>query len=77
VPGFELDLSSPLPRAALAHGALDPVISVDWSRQAYERLRAADADVVSAESPHMAHSIDPDVLRWLPGWISETVGGAA
>jgi len=77
VPGFELDLTSPLPRAALAHGALDPVISVDWSRQAHERLRAADADVVYAESPHMAHSIDPDVLRWLPGWISETVKGTA
>jgi phospholipase/carboxylesterase len=77
VPGFELDLSSPLPRAALAHGALDPVISVDWSRQAHEQLGAADADVVYAESPHMAHSIDPDVLRWLPGWITETVGVAA
>lgn len=77
IPGFELDLSSPLPRAALAHGALDPVISVDWSRQAHERLRTAGADVVYAESPRMGHSIDPDVLGWLPGWIADTVGIAA
>ena len=77
VAGFELDLSSPLPRAALAHGALDPVISVEWSRQASERLRSAGADVVYAESPRMAHSIDPDVLRWLPAWIADTVGVAA
>ena len=77
VPGFELDLSSPLPRFAIAHGALDPVISVDWGRQANERLRGAGADVVYSESPRMAHSIDPEVLRWLPGWIGETIGVAA
>lgn len=74
VPGFELDLSSPLPRVAVAHGALDPVISVDWGRRAHERLLEAQADVVYTESPRMAHSIDPDVLRWLPGWIADTVG---
>jgi phospholipase/carboxylesterase len=77
VPRFELDLTSPLPRVAVAHGALDPVISVDWGRIAYERLREAEAEVVYTESPHMAHSIDPDVLRWLPGWIADTVGAAA
>lgn len=73
VPGCELDLASPLPRVAVAHGALDPVISVDWGRQAHERLRAAGADVVYAESPRLAHSLDPDVLRRLPSWIGETI----
>ncbi len=74
VPGFELDLSAPLPRVAIAHGALDPVISAEWGRAAHERLREAEADVVYAESPRMAHSIDPEVLGWLPEWIADTVG---
>ena len=73
VPGFDLDLEPPLPRATLGHGALDPVISVDWTRRAFETLRAAGADVVYRESPSMAHSIDPGLFRELPGWIGETL----
>jgi phospholipase/carboxylesterase len=73
VPGFALDLQPPLPRATLGHGALDPVISVDWTRRAFETLRAAGADVVYRESPAMAHSIDPGLFRELPGWIAETL----
>jgi phospholipase/carboxylesterase len=74
VPGFEPDLSGTLPRIALGHGALDPVISVEWSRQAASRLAAAGADVVYRESPHLAHAIDPLVLRELPAWLDHTVG---
>jgi phospholipase/carboxylesterase len=73
VRGFALDLDPPLPRAILGHGALDPVISVDWTRRAFETLRAAGADVVYRESPAMAHSIDPGLFRELPGWIAETL----
>ena len=73
VPGFDLDLTQPLPRCAIAHGALDPVISVEWSRDARARLVEADADVTYHESPHMAHSIDPTFLRVLPAWLAETV----
>jgi phospholipase/carboxylesterase len=77
VPGFALDLEPPLPRAVLGHGALDPVISVDWTRRAFETLRAAGADVVYRESPAMAHSIDPGLLGELPGWIGETLSDHA
>ena len=77
VPGFELDLAEPLPRCAIAHGALDPVISVEWSRDARTRLAEAGADVTYHESPHMAHSIDPTFLRELPAWLAETVRVAA
>ena len=77
VPGFELDLAPPLPRCAIAHGALDPVISVEWSRDARTRLAEAGADVTYHESPHMAHSIDPTFLRELPAWLAETVRVAA
>lgn len=72
-PGFELDLSSPLPRVAIGHGVLDPVISVDWGRDARRRLEEAHADLVYLETPGMGHSIDPELLRRLPAWISETI----
>ena len=45
VPGFSLDLEPPLPRIAIGHGALDPVISVEWSRDARARSGAAGADL--------------------------------
>jgi len=74
VPGFALDLSPPLPRFAIGHGALDPVISVEWGRNAQSRLIDAGADVVYRESPHMAHSIDPAFFRELPAWLADTLG---
>ena len=77
VPGFELDLAQPLPRVIVGHGALDPVISVDWSRRAQASLSEAGAEVTYHESPHMAHSIDPAFFRELPGWIDVTLGLAA
>jgi phospholipase/carboxylesterase len=73
VPGFSIDLTPPLPRVAIGHGALDPVISVEWSRRAYDALRDAGAAVVFSESPALAHSIDPGFLRELPGWLAETL----
>jgi phospholipase/carboxylesterase len=77
VAGFELDITQPLPRCAIAHGVLDPVISVEWSRDARTRLAEAGADLTYYESPHMAHSIDPTFLRKLPAWLAETVRVAA
>lgn len=77
VPGFELDLASPLPRVAIGHGALDPVIGVEWGRDARARLEAAGAEVTYRESPHMGHSIDPLVFRELPAWVADTVGAPA
>jgi phospholipase/carboxylesterase len=72
-PGFSIDLAPPLPRAAIGHGALDPVISVDWSREAYSVLHDAGADVVYREAPSLAHSIDPVFFRELPAWLAETL----
>lgn len=73
VPGFELDLTQPLPRVVVGHGALDPVISVEWGRRAHAQLLDAGADVTYRESPHMAHSIDPAFFRELPAWLAETL----
>lgn len=76
VPGFELDVTRPLPRALIAHGTLDPVISVEWSRQASTLLSGAGGDVTYRESPRMAHSIDPMVARELSAWLADTIGTA-
>src|SRR5262249_14614628 len=71
VPGFSIDLTPPLPRVAIGHGVLDPVISVEWSRRAHAALGETGADVAYRESAVMAHSIDPTFLRELPAWLSE------
>ena len=70
-PGFELDLSQPLPRVAIGHGTHDPVISVEWSRRAKAALEEAGADVLYRESP-LAHTVDPRFLRELGPWLAAT-----
>ena len=77
VAGFQLDLSAPFPRLAIGHGALDPVISVDWGRRARELLEEAGAEPVYRESPTLGHSIDPGFLRELPGWLDDVLGPAS
>jgi phospholipase/carboxylesterase len=72
VEGFSLDLSPPLPRAAVGHGTYDNVISVDWSRQARAELVAADADVLYRESP-LPHAVDPRFVAELQRWIETTI----
>lgn len=73
VPGFEVDLAPPLPRVIVGHGALDPVIGVEWGRDARARLEAAGAEVTYRETPNMAHAIDPAFLREVSVWVADTV----
>ena len=70
VDGFELDLENArgLP-VAIGHGSHDPVISVDFGRDARDRLTAAGAEVTYRETP-MAHSVDPGFARELPSWLT-------
>lgn len=77
VPGFELDLSAPLPPIAIGHGALDPVISVEWGRSARDLLEEAGASPVYSEAPHLGHSIEPAFLRELATWIRSVLDGTA
>jgi phospholipase/carboxylesterase len=77
VPGLELDLALPLPRAAIAHGALDPVISVEWGRNARDLLVEAGADVTYQESPNLGHAVDPALLASLRPWLAEALVAAA
>jgi phospholipase/carboxylesterase len=64
VEGYEIDLDPPFPRIAIAHGVLDPVISVDWGREARDTLEDSGADVVYCDSP-VGHEIDPGVIPLL------------
>jgi phospholipase/carboxylesterase len=77
VEGFQIDPASAagLP-VFIGHGTHDPVISVEFGRDARDRLVNAGAEVTYRESP-MPHTIDPSVMRELPGWIEATLASAA
>ncbi|MFL5951879.1 MAG: alpha/beta hydrolase [Gaiellaceae bacterium] len=70
VEGFELDLSPPLPPAAIGHGTLDDVIGVEWGRRARAALEEAGAEVLYRETP-MFHQIDPEFVDALAVWLDE------
>jgi phospholipase/carboxylesterase len=76
VDGFALDLegATGLP-VAIGHGVYDPVIPVEFGRDARDRLTAAGAEVTYRESP-MPHAIDPGFLRELPAWLAGAVAKA-
>jgi phospholipase/carboxylesterase len=73
VEGFELDLRNleghPV---AIGHGTFDPIIGVEFGRDARDRLVEAGADVTYVESP-MPHSVDPAYVHELAGWVRRVV----
>jgi phospholipase/carboxylesterase len=73
VPGFALDLESrqDLP-VAIGHGTHDPVIGVQFGREARDILSGAGLDVTYRESP-MMHGVDPGYLAELEDWVREAI----
>jgi phospholipase/carboxylesterase len=73
VAGFELDLSGldgyPV---AIAHGSLDPIIPVDFGREAAETMRAAGAALLWRETP-VPHAVDPRVLPELREFVAAAI----
>jgi phospholipase/carboxylesterase len=69
VPGFELDLAPPLPPVAIGHGTHDPVIGVEFSRQAHAVLEEAGADLLYREYA-LPHAIDPRFLAEIAAWLA-------
>jgi phospholipase/carboxylesterase len=57
-----------LPPIAIGHGTFDPVIGVEWGRQAREVLEAAGAEVLYRETP-MDHQIDPQFVHEVAAWL--------
>ena len=74
VDGFEIDLSrrAGLP-VAIGHGSRDPVIGVEWGRDARDRLREAGA-AVTYEEHQGGHQIDPGFLDALASWVGDALG---
>ena len=73
VPGFAFDLESRqgLP-VAIGHGTHDPVIGVEFGRDARRVLSDAGLDVTWKESP-MMHGVDPTYLAELETWLLEAI----
>jgi len=76
VEGLELDFDRPLPPIAIGHGTFDPVIGVEWGRQAKELLEKAGTDVTYRESP-LPHAVDPAFLAELRPWLRAVVPASA
>lgn len=54
----------------VGHGTYDPIIGVEWGREARARLEAGGADLIYREYP-LPHTIDPDFLRSLRPWVEK------
>ena len=75
VEGLENDLDDlhGLP-VAIGHGTQDPIIGVEFGREAKELLEDAGSAVLYRETP-MGHSIDPSFLKGLVPWVGNLVDG--
>jgi phospholipase/carboxylesterase len=75
VDGFALDVDRlegyPV---AIAHGSLDPVIPVEFGREAAALLEEAGAEVLWRETP-VPHTIDPRLLPELQGFVRSVSDG--
>jgi phospholipase/carboxylesterase len=73
VDGFELDLDRlggyPV---AIAHGSHDPVIPVQFGREARDLLSAAGANVLWIETAY-PHGVDPTAVPLLAGLVRESL----
>jgi phospholipase/carboxylesterase len=74
VEGFDVELEGregfPV---AIGHGVFDPIIGIDFAREARARLEAAGLAVTYRESP-LPHAIDPGFVRELQEWILGVIG---
>jgi phospholipase/carboxylesterase len=70
--GWSADLAAPLPPVALGHGEYDPVIPVEFGREARDTLVAAGSEVLWREYP-LPHTLDPQFLDDVRDWLAEKV----
>jgi phospholipase/carboxylesterase len=75
VDGFELDLSE-VPPMAIGHGTFDPLIPVEFGRQARQVLEEAGASVLYREYP-LPHAIDPGFLVEVRDWLVQATATVA
>jgi phospholipase/carboxylesterase len=71
VAGFDLELSGrDCYPVAIGHGTEDPIIGIEFARDARARLEASGCDVLYREAP-IGHGVDPAFLPELAGWVQE------
>lgn len=58
----------------VGHGTYDPIIGVEWGREARAKLEGAGADLIYREYP-LPHTIDPEFLRSLRAWVQRVIPG--
>ena len=75
VDGFELDVSE-IPPLAIGHGTYDPIISVEFGRQARQLLEEAGAASVLYREYPLPHAIDTSFLIELRAWLARTAAVA-
>jgi phospholipase/carboxylesterase len=75
VEGWEPDLDRPGLPVWISHGRQDPVISVQFARDARDLLSSAGLDVSYHESD-AGHQVDPRTVAELPGWVGDVIGQA-
>jgi phospholipase/carboxylesterase len=73
VDGFELDLEGHGMPVAIGHGSFDPIIPVQFGREARDLLEASGFEVTYRETP-MGHSVDPGFVNELAGWLTQKFG---
>jgi phospholipase/carboxylesterase len=73
VDGWEIDTSRPQPPVALGHGSLDPVIPVQFGRNARDQLVALGFELLYREYP-LPHTIDPAFVAEVRDWLTQTAG---
>lgn len=71
----ELDGRAGLP-VLISHGTADPVISVEFARDARRRLEAGGLDLAYDEHPG-GHHLDPRTLPLMTDWVARRVAGFA
>jgi phospholipase/carboxylesterase len=74
VDGWEPDLETPFQPIGIVHGTHDPVIPVQFARQARATLEAAGADVLYQEFP-IEHWIDPQAIASLRTLVAPAYSG--
>jgi phospholipase/carboxylesterase len=74
VDGWELATTRPLPPVALGHGTHDPVIKVEFGRNARDQILAAGAELFYREYP-LTHALDPQFVYDVRDWLWAKLDG--
>ena len=72
VDGWAIDTERPLPPVALGHGTFDPVIPVEFGRQARDEILAAGGELVYQEYP-LPHTLDLDFVGKVAHWLEARI----